>query len=112
LKINTKDMEKIGFKGNGVFRSSWHQFYYRSVLEKKSIYIYDALDERVQHFKLTSSQWRAFDNGKLKLIPEGCCNASGGKAKENPEIDFHGDLKKVFKTKKKFLEYVNDLCTE
>jgi len=110
MNLYAKDMEAIGFKGSNIFQSRWHHFYYRAVPKKKTVYIVDALDEIVEHFTLSIQEWRAFKRGTLKLIPVGCCNAAGGRALEDPAIDFKGDLEKIFKTKKKFLQYLDELC--
>ena len=116
MKFYSKDMSTIGFKGSNIFESKWHHFYYRAVPEKKSVYIFDALDERVQHFSLTNEEWNRFNKGTLSLVPFGCCGAgcdsSRRKVIENPIIDFEGDTVKRFKTKSKFLKHLEELCNE
>ena len=106
-----KDLSKVGFKGSNIFQSNWHHFYFRAVPERKAVYILDALEERVQHFELTAEEWKKFKKGTLSLVPVGCCDAGcSHQSKEDPIVDFVGDTKKIFKTKKKFLDYLDNLC--
>jgi hypothetical protein len=112
MKLYTKDMEPLGFKGNNMFVCRWHHFYYKKVSEKRTMYVVDALAERVMHFKMTPTEWRAYNDNKLSLVPIGCCSPTPGRKKEDPDVDFEGDFKKEFKTKKKFLSYLDELCKE
>ena len=111
-----KDMKSIGFKGSNIFESRWHHFYYREVPKKKAVYILDALSERVQHFELTKQEWGKFKRGTLSLIPVGCCDAGCSHCSHCshsvPIVDFEGNIRKVFGTKKNFLKYLDELCTK
>jgi len=112
MKIYAKDVAPLGFKGNGMFDDSkWHQFYYATLPKQCKVYIISSLDpdQSISHFSLSQSQYKEFKNGKLSLVPIGCCCASGGKYIENPIIDFRGDFQNVFGTKDKFLKFVKKL---
>ena len=47
----------------------------------------------VQVFRLTPAQFKQFNSGKVSLLPTGCCNATGGKSIEGPDIMFNGRFK-------------------
>jgi hypothetical protein len=109
MNVKTRDLEPLGFQGNGMFPSTWHHFYYCELPKKKAIYVLDALELVVSCFMLTNEEWRRFKKGTLALVPPGCCCATGHDYLDNPTIVFKGDPAKVFRTKKKFLEFLKDL---
>ena len=110
MRICTKDVEKLGFKGSGMFDDSkWYQFYYAQVPSKRRVYILASFDQSISHFTLNAKDWKDFKNGDLSLVPIGCCCASGNKYKENPVVDFEGDFEKRFKTKENTLKFIEKL---
>ena len=110
MRLYTKDVEKIGFEGSGLFDDSkWHRFYYAKVPKTRRIYIIDDFEPSVSHFELSKKEWKEFMNNKLSLVPIGCCCASGNKHKENPILDFKGDWKLTFRTRNKTLEFIENL---
>ena len=107
MKLYTKDLTKIGFKHSGLFDDSKiHHFYYVKVPSTRKIYVIDNFDQSLSHFCLTKKQWAAFNKGKLVLIPLGCCCATGNENIENPILDFQGDFKTNFKSRKKTMEFI------
>jgi len=112
VKIYLKDVAPLGFKGSGMFSDSrWHHFYYLEQPKQRRFYIIDSLDISVSHFNLTAREYKRYKQNELSLIPLGCCDAgcSNRETKENPIIDFKGDIEKIFKTKKKFIDYLKGL---
>lgn len=110
MQLYVKDVEKIGFKGSGLFDDSkWFHFYYAKKPALKKIYVIDSIEQTISHFDLSAKEWKEFERGKLSLIPIGCCCATGGKYKDNPSIDFQGDFKTVFGTKNKTLKFIEGL---
>ena len=113
MYLYKKDVEKIGFKGSGIFDDSkWHHFYYAKCPKTRKIYVIDDLEKSVSHFNLSEKEWKAFENGKLSLVPDGCCCASGGRYKDHPVIDFKGDWKKTFRTRNKTLAFIEKIMKE
>ena len=112
MDIRTKDLAPLGFEGSGVFESWWHHFYYLEVPKKKAVYIWDNLDHELSHFDLDDKQWRSFKRGRLALVPLGCCCVTGRKYIEDPDIDYKGDMDKIFETKQTFLEFLKKTCME
>lgn len=107
MNLNTKDVEKIGFQGVGLFDDSkWHHRYYAKLPKTRRIYVIDDLEQSLSHFELSDKEWRAFENDKLSLIPRGCCCVSGNRCKENPVLDFYGDWKKKFRTRNNTLKFI------
>ena len=37
MDLYTKDVEKIGFKGSGIFASRWYHFYYAKVVKTRKV---------------------------------------------------------------------------
>jgi len=113
MKIYTKDLEPLGFKGNNIMISNWHHHYYCEVPSRKEVYVFDNFEHTVCHFELDGKQWSAFKRGTLGLVPPGCCGGLfGGKYTEDYKMDFQGDVEKIFGKrafKKKFLEYLGRL---
>ena len=110
MKIYAKDVAPLGFKGSGMFdNSKWYHFYYAKCPKSRRVYIIDAIENSISHFELDKKDWKAFVDGKLSLVPEGCCCASGGRFRENPIFDFMGEWKSVFGSKEKALEFVRNI---
>ena len=109
MNLHVKDMNTVGFKSNNILLSAWSRFYHKPVPEKQLVYVVDALNERLMHFKLSKKQYKEFEEGKLSLVPVGCCNPTGKKSLEDPNIDHDGNFKAKFGSKNKFLEYLNTL---
>lgn len=107
MNLNTKDVEKIGFKGTGLFDDSkWHHYYYAKLPKTRQIYIIDDLEQSLSHFDLNKEEWKAFENNKLSLIPRCCVYTRGNRCKENPVLDFYGNWKKRFGTKNNTLKFI------
>ncbi len=107
MNLKIKDVEKIGFKGVGLFDDSkWHQHYYAKLPKARRIYIIDDLEQSLSHFELSKKEWLAFEKNDLSLIPRGCCCVSGNKHKEHPILDFYGDWKRTFGTRNKTLKFI------
>ena len=109
MNLHVKDMKVVGFKSGNVLLSAWSRFYYKPVPEKLLVYVVDALDEKLMHFKLSKRQYNRFEKGTLCLVPMGCCNPTGKDYLDDPFVDYEGDFKSKFGSKKEFLEYLNTL---
>lgn len=110
MRITTKDVKPLGFKGSGMFDDSkWYQFYFASVPKHRKVYVISALDGTVSHFDLSKDDYEDFESGDLSVVPPGCCCASGNRFTEDFEIDFKGDVDKAFETKKDFLKFLKRL---
>jgi hypothetical protein len=109
MNIYTKDVAPLGFKGSDLMEDKWHHHYYAKFPKTCRVYIINSLDESVSHFQLTKKQYGDFEEGKLSLIPRGCCCATGNRYIENPVVDVEGDFDKLFGKKKAFLQYLEKL---
>lgn len=110
IRINTKDLEPLGFKGLGLMASSWHHHYYLELPKKRKIYIVDSLDQSISHFKLTPKEYQQYKQDRVSLIPLGCCSAGGSDRilKENPTLDFEGDFERLGR-KRDVIKYIKDI---
>lgn len=109
MNLYIKDIEHLGFKGNGVFKSNWHHFYYATSPKSKKVFVIDNVEQIIGHFKLSKKEYNDFENGKLSLIPHGCCCVTDNKYIDNPITNFRGDFRKTFKTKKNTVKFIEDL---
>lgn len=90
-------MEAIGFKGSGMFVNQvCYSVYYRKVPSKCRVDVVTAYGtQTVSQFNLTKAQYRRFEDGKLSLVPPGCCSASGRPYLEDPKMLFEGTIKTI-----------------
>ena len=109
MDILTKDVEHLGFKG-GLFARQWHAVFNAVIREKRRVVIIDNVRQQISHFDLSEKHFEEYSANKIALVPEGCCCATGRPYIEHPTIDFMGDFRKAFKTKKKLVEYIESLC--
>lgn len=90
--VKTKLMKALGFKGSGMFVDSpSYSHYYKAIPEARCVLgLSNSCPSGIYVFRLTPEQYRAFERGKLGLVPPGCCNASGGKSVEDPAVLYEG----------------------
>lgn len=95
MNIYLRHVERLGFKGSGMFcDAKWHSYYYHVDYPRRTIVVVGNLTpQTVSVFWLTPGQFRAFRAGKLGLTPPGCCNATGGKSLDDPYVLFKGTIK-------------------
>ena len=80
--ILRKHIQALGFKGSHPFESSFQSIWYRSFPKERAIVgisNYSCI-EGVFRFDLSAENMKAFEQGKLSVVPPGCCNASGGRS--------------------------------
>ena len=109
MYLSAKNVEELGFIKSGLFSSKYHHHYYAKRPKSRKIYIIDNFDQSISHFVLTNDEWEDFEENDLSLVPIGCCCATGNRHKENPIVDFMGDFKNVFGTRKKTLAFIEKL---
>ena len=102
MNVCRKHVESLGFKGNGMYPySQYHTHFYQEDAKAHTITVIGNLvPQTISHFHLTPSQFTDFQDGKLSLIPNGCCNPAGGRSLERSEILFRGDIKNLRHLKK------------
>jgi hypothetical protein len=96
--LRTKLMEKLGFKGTGLFQTAYHTHYKKSLPENRAVIVVGALaPAMVNVFALGEKDWRAYQRGTLALVPTGCCSVSGRRyAEPNVSVEFDEmDLRQV-----------------
>lgn len=105
MLVYKRHVEPLGFKGSSMFSDTkCCSFYYRKLPEACAVLVVsnEASKNRIQVFRLEPSQYKEFEKGKLSLIPDGCCNPSGGKSIEHSDILFDG----IFKNAKHIRETI------
>lgn len=98
--IYTRQIRPLGFKGSGMFvDSKWHLNYYRTFPKERVVLgICGGLlgdDEGVWRYELSTKQMKAFQSGKLSLVPPGCCSASGRPYLESYKWVYEGTIKNL-----------------
>jgi hypothetical protein len=103
--VKTKLMKALGFKGSGMFVDSpSYSHYYKAIPEARCVLgLGNSCPSCIYVFRLTPEQYRAFERGKLGLVPPGCCNATGGTSVEDPAVLYEGP----FETARKVTELLN-----
>lgn len=94
----TRQVRPLGFKGSGVFvDSAWHLNYYRTFPKQRVVLgiCGGMVPDGVWRFDLTCKQMKAFQKGKLSLVPPGCCSASHRPSLEDPKWVHEGEIKNL-----------------
>jgi len=101
MNVRSKQVEPLGFKGNGMFcDSATHNYYYKSDPINFTITVIGNLfPQTICRFQLNSKQYKSFKEGNLSLVPPGCCNASGGPTINHCEVLFEGTFKSMAQIK-------------
>lgn len=90
MKLNNKNLSKLGFKATHLLRSAtsldihWKQFGSKVVFA-------DGIQDRIGVFHLTKAQLKEFKANKLSLVPPGCCATSNRNTKEDAVIVYEGE---------------------
>ena len=96
--IYKRQVEPMGFKGNGMFiDSQWHQNYYR-VFEKECVVIGiggGVVPDGVWRFDLIRAQMKSFKKGRLGLVPPGCCYPTRKRQLSDFKWVFEGTIKNL-----------------
>lgn len=102
MTILTKHVTPYGFKGSGMYdHSPSYMTYYKADAKANTITVLSSYTpDTLSLFKLTTKQFKQFKNGKLGIIPPGCCNASGRPALERHTILHEGDFKNAWHLKR------------
>ncbi len=113
MKMLTDNLEPLGFKGNNMLVSKCHNYYYATHVTKEGvnqIIVVDNLNEAIYHFNLSKKEMKMFNQNKFSVVPIGCCGGLWGNPyTEDRIIDFKGDFKETFKTRKNVLVFIASL---
>lgn len=96
--IYDRQVAPLGFKGTGLFaHSRWHLNYYRAFPEERIVLgiCGGLIPDGVWRFDLTKAQMRAFQRGKLSLVPPGCCYPTRRPQLETYTWVYNGTIKNL-----------------
>ena len=95
-------MAEFGYKGSSIFRTAYYNRYYKCLPSKNTVLSICFIDDPNTFclFRLSEKEYRDFENGRLSLVPPGCCNASGGESIENNTIVYKKNIKNLDQLKK------------
>lgn len=101
MNVRRKQVEPLGFKGSGMYAAAaTHNHYYKSdPINFTVTVIGNMVPQTICRFQLNPKQYRMFKDGKLSLVPPGCCNPSGGPTIERCEVLFEGTFKSMAQIK-------------
>lgn len=89
-------MEEIGFKGSGMFDyQRYYTYYYKADPKTRTVVLLhnSFSGHSLERWKLTPRQFTAFKQGRLSLIPAGCCKPTPGAYLDSQEVFFKGEIK-------------------
>ena len=96
MNFYTRHVKPLGFKGSGIFTDSkWYSTYYLVNPELRLVIILQNLSQALSVYRLNACDFKRFREGKLSLIPPGCCNPSGGPSRTNAIVFHEGEIKNV-----------------
>lgn len=91
----TRYMRPLGYKGSGMFVDSpSYSHYYKKLPDCCSVVVVaNTCPAYIGVFRLTKRQFTAFENGKLSLVPNGCCSPTAKKQVEGCDVLYSGECK-------------------
>lgn len=97
MRIYTRHVIPHGFRGTGMFiDAKWHLHYSKTDPKRRAVTVIASEPiQSVSIFWLSKADFKVFVNGKLSLVPSGCCNPSGRRSVTDPEIVFAGEIKNL-----------------
>ena len=91
--ITTRQAQAVGFKQGSIMVSSSDTLYYRVEPEKHRVLaISNYTPQHVVSFDLSKRQFQAFQNGKLSLVPPGCCSPTSRRTVGRCRVLHEGDI--------------------
>ena len=107
MKILTKEMQPLKFKGCNMMDTACHNHYRRAFPKQRRILIVDNHHQAIYHYSLTENEWEQWKEGTFAVVPMGCVGGfSGNPTTEEYTIDMQGDFRDVFRTKKALLAFI------
>ena len=80
MKLNKKNLAPLGFKSTVMVTPTSLSLHWRT--KGLRLEVADGIYDRLGYYDLTKREMRAFNAGKLSVVPPGFCNASGGRTKD------------------------------
>ena len=100
MNLYTRHVKPFGFSPTGMFSDAkWDSLYRRKNPEQRAVTFIQGTGDHytIGVFRMTAAQYKAFDAGKVTLLPpKSCCPARGGtEVVDNPEIRYNGPVKNL-----------------